>query len=525
MIAHEIHRSARFVEVIRSACLALLMGVVPLVAQPPAISQNGVVNAASRIPPTLAGGALARGSQFTIYGVRFGASERTARVTLRHGQSTIAASIISVRPKRIDAWLPDSIPSGPAVLTVKVNGQSSTEFKVEVVDSNPGLFSRNGEGWGPAAIRNAEDRPLHPGQRVTLLGTGFAAGRNITVVVGNRTAAAGAPRAMARGQQGISFTIPADAPVGCYVPVYVLAAAKRASNVVTVPIRADEGPCDPGPLPLLSAERIGVTLLARSRMRARTTNIDTTSDEALITFAAKSDQPVLFPLLLLPPAGTCTAYTSSFQAETILPNSISAAIVAEVGGRGLKAGTSMTLTNAGGVSRAIPQDGGAAGYYRAQLGSTGRRGRPLLLQPGEVMLVGPGGADVGPFTWKARTSEPFEWTDREEISVVDRSRPLTLHWSGVGADRIVLVLATNVDQISTAIGTTLCAVRGAAGQFTIPPSMLANIPASKDLPGVPFDQLFVVSIAAKAATAMQAPGLTEGAVLSLYAIGRMVEYR
>jgi len=513
--------------------MAILAVVVPLSAQPPAISQNGVVNTASQIPPTLAGGALARGALFTIYGVRFGSSEASTRVALRHGQTTTAAKVISVRPKRIDAWLPASAPAGVALLTVERDGQPSENFKVEVADGNPGFFSRNGQGWGPALIRDhrsnvpaagtGQNAPLHPGQRISLLGTGFEYARKVTVMIGNQAVRAVATRASSLGQQAIAFTIPSDVALGCYVPVYALAASTRASNVVTLAIRPGAGACDPGPLPLAS-DRIGVAVFARSRMRARKTNIDTVSDEALITFTAKNGQPLLSPLLLVPPPGTCTAYTSSFQAETILPNSISAAIVAEVDAQGLRAGKSLTLTSSAG-SREIPQDGGTSGYYRAQLGSTGRRARPLFLEPGDLTLSGVGAADVGPFTWKTRVAEPFQWTDREEISAVDRSQSLTVHWSGQRNDRTVLVLATNVDQNTTAIGTTLCAEPGAAGRLTIPAALLRNLPASVDIPGIPFDQLFVVSIAAKPPPPPQAPGLTGAAMISFYAIGRIVDYR
>jgi uncharacterized protein (TIGR03437 family) len=487
--------------VLHPLCLALLIA--------PAISQNGVVNTASRIPPTLAGGALAPGSLFTIYGVRFGSSESTTTVTLQHGPTTIAAKVIAVQPKRIDAWLPVGVPLGPALLTVSVNGQPSDSFKVNVDKSNPGLFSRNGEGWGPALP------PAHPGQRVSLLGTGFGPGEKVTVVVGGRPVLAGSPRATSQlGQQQVRFTIPANVPVGCYVPVYVLATPGRAGNVVTIAVQPPgEPPCDPGPLD--RSARLAV--FARSRMRARRENRDIVSDEALVTFTAQTGRALLSPLLLLPPPGACTAYTSSFQAETILPNSISAAIVAEVNARGLRAGSSLTLTK-GSDQRTIPQDGGTSGYYRAQLGSSDqRRRRALFLDPGDFTFAGPGGPDVAPFSFRVHAADPFEWTDREATSQVDRGRPLTVHWKGLGSDRTVLILATNVDQITTAIGTTLCAAPATAGQFTIPAALLANLPASMDIPGVPYDQLLVVSIPVR--------GLDAGAIVSLYAIGRIVEYR
>ena len=63
------------------ACAAILCSTAAILsaqtAAPPGIGQNGVVNAASRIPPTLTGGDLARGARITISGVRLGSAGHT----------------------------------------------------------------------------------------------------------------------------------------------------------------------------------------------------------------------------------------------------------------------------------------------------------------------------------------------------------------------------------------------------------------------------------------------------------------
>ena len=126
---------------------------------PPGIGQNGVVNLASRIPPTLAGGAIAQGALFSIYGVRLGSAGHTA-VTI----SQLPVRIVNIEPKRIDALMPVSTPLGSNRLVVTVDGQPSKPFPVDVVASNPGIFSRNGEGWGPGRIENNSiSNPAHHG--------------------------------------------------------------------------------------------------------------------------------------------------------------------------------------------------------------------------------------------------------------------------------------------------------------------------------------------------------------------------
>jgi hypothetical protein len=261
-------------------------------------------------------------------------------------------------------------------------------------------------------------------------------------------------------------------------------------------------------------------------MKSRRDNVDSTDDEAAVTFASKDALPVLSPLLLLPPPGTCTAYTGSLQDDAVLPNSISGALISLIRNRGLDAGPQLTARGAG-QTRVVFSENGVNGYYRARLGQAGpaasRRAPALFLEPGEVMLAGPGGSDIGAFEVRFAAPTPFEWTNREALAVVERARGLTLRWRG--ASGLVVILANNVDQLTTASGTCLCVERASAGVFTIPSAMLANLPISRDLPGVSLDRLYVSSFLEGAAAEIRAAGLDRGVALSLYAIGRAIPYR
>jgi hypothetical protein len=101
---------------------------------------------------------------------------------------------------------------------------------------------------------------------------------------------------------------------------------------------------------------------------------------------------------------------------------------------------------------------------------------------------------------------------------------VTVHWRGAGRGQLMLIVARNVDQITTAIGMCLCVERAEAGHFTIPPAMLANIPISRDMPGEPYDELVLGSFPAKPQR-FAAKGLDGGFVLPVYADGRRVDYR
>ncbi len=502
------------------------------VAQP-AIRQNGVINSASRIPPALAGGSIARGALFTIYGVRFG-SLAQVRVTVSAGASSLEARILSTSAERIDAEMPQSAPLGDAAITVTVAGISSKPFPIEIAAENPGLFSRNGLGWGPGRIENigsggrsdnSISNPAQARQRVALFGTGFGNAASITVVVGGRAMQI-ARHGARQGTEQIDFPIPRDVPEGCYVPVYVLASPARASNVVTISIRDGAGPCRQGAVPLFDAGTIGVAVVTRTSIRMKDENADSVNDEAALTFAM-GDQPAPSPLLLLPPPGTCTAYTGSLQDDAALPNSISAGLASLMAGRGLDAGAQFTIRGAG-QSRQVIQVNGVPGYYRGRLGQSGpnasRRAPPLFLHAGEFNLAGLGGKDVGPFDAGFSMPPSFEWSNRDALGTIDRGLPLALRWRDTARGGLIVILATNVDQISTASGTSLCVADAAAGRFTIPPAILANLPPSKEMPGVRYDRLVLSSIAARPA-AIHASGVRNGAVVALYTIGSFVRYR
>jgi len=515
------------------AVFAWLVVSISLAAQP-GIGQNGVVNAASRIAPTLPGGALARGARFQIQGVRFGTAGN-ATVVIRKGESELPVRILSTTPERIEALVPAAAPIGTASLVVTAGGRPSLPFRIEIVESNPGLFSRNGEGWGPGRIDNLEpsgarrantlDNPARPDRQIVLFATGLARTRPITVVVGNRAVRAGSPVPSARpGEVEIPLTLPADAPEGCFVPVYLEAGPLRASNAVTVAVSSALGPCRPAVFPVLREPRIAAVTLSRIRMRALNQNADDISDRVTVTLGAK-DNPelLLLPLLLMPPPGTCTAYTSSFQSETVLTNPLSGA---QAAGHGLNAGEQFTLTGAGGTH---PLYRAGPGFYQSRIGREGPAVNPrlpgLFLEPGAFQLRGSGGTDVGPFAWSLTGPVPLDWLDRDRSAIVVRSQGLRVHWKAPASAQFVALVATNTDKVTTAIGACLCAARAGAGQLTVPAALLANIPASQDMPGPPHDVVFVVSLGAAASQPLAAPGLDRVSPAYVYAAGRFVEFR
>ncbi|HTB15104.1 MAG TPA: hypothetical protein VK752_26215 [Bryobacteraceae bacterium] len=480
------------------------------------------MNRASQIPSTLAGGPIARGAAFSIRGVHFGSA---ATVSLRNGTVVTPVKVLAVQPERIEALMPDASPLGPSTLVVTAEGRASKPFSIEVAASNPGVFSQNNLGWGPGRIENIDSlgkkalnsatHPATPGQRVTMIVTGLGKSAPAIVVVGNRTANAGVARAGAQpGEQEISFAVPPDTPQGCYVPVYLQASPNRASNVVTMTVQAavKPGGCDSGPIPILETKRIGMVIVSRTNMDENGKKTD--KGEVAATFTLRDPGLSRSPLMMWPPPGTCTTYTSALQWTTNPPISLSASLSGELGGEGLAAGPQVVVGRDN-RRRSIPWDPGSVGYYHAKV--------PLrFLNPGKFFLSGPGGIDVGRFRVTTEAPGPFEWTDRDQTAIVNRTRSLPLHWRGQAAGRWTVVIATNIDQTTTAIGTCLCTTPSNATHFEIPAALLANIPASSGV-GYPYDRVFVVSIPAKA-TPIPAAGIGMGALFSIYANGRTVQF-
>jgi uncharacterized protein (TIGR03437 family) len=509
-----------------AACAAGL-----IFAQPPAISQTGVVNAASRIPPSLAGGAIARGARFSIFGVRFGSSGRTTSVTLNPGGPV---QLVTVTAEQMDALMPESAPLGTSSLVVNVNGQASAPFPVHIVESKPGIFSRNGLGWGPGRIANVgaaghvdntPENPARPQSRIALLVTGLGAKKTVEVMIGHRLIVGSVRTTGEAGEQEILAQIPSDAPPGCSVPVYLPQGPNRASNVVTIAIGT--APCLSQPVPRLPFGRLALGVISRTLFRGGPENQDALFDEAIVSFVSADRNTAMPPLLLLPPAGTCTGYTGSFQQATVLPNSISASLVAEFGGRGLDAGRELTM-HRDAETRQIPQARGALGFYRMRLGGRdapfGPRKLAPFLERGGFILTAPGGRDVPAMSIEFQAPAAFDWVNRPEINVIDRVHPPKIRWKNAGAGGFVVIFASNVDPVSTAIGTCICLARAETGEFTLPADLLANVPATGEMRGIPDNQLFVAWMPARA-TAIRASGLDDGALLTMYAVGRLVEYR
>jgi hypothetical protein len=193
-------------------------------------------------------------------------------------------------------------------------------------------------------------------------------------------------------------------------------------------------------------------------------------------------------LLSLPPVGTCTQYSGNLDLSGLLGGVTGGATGSVAGASGLftrplDAGPSIGVTGPSGATIPLmPVDPSTnTGLYLGLLGGSSLLGDatlPLFLESGLFHIAGTGGADVGAFQASMTLGTPVVWTNRDQITTVNRASNLLLTWSGGDASKLVLIAGGGADSDTSAAAGFFCFVPAAPGQFTVPASMLGNLPAS-----------------------------------------------
>lgn len=444
------------VAIFAAPLLAVLSGA------PPQLAANGIRNAAAQIPTSLPAARLAPGSRISLTGIRLAPQPR---VTLRAGARDFPLTILSAEPARIEAVIPAGVPPGAAALKVTVGGEDSPGYALSIAAAAPGLFTRNGRGWGPA-----DAPPTRPGAIVIVPATGI--GRTPPrAFVGNIAVNTTVARQRGGGIVELRIPIPSAAPTGCNVPLQLETAA-IPTNTVTLTI----APCDPRN-PAAPAAEIGRSY----GFAIRTGTPATGATDVWAGFFQLTDERQAGPLLRLPPPGSCLAATFAADEDTPLGASLPALLL-----RGqpriLPAGPHLNLF-AGNRTLRIPA--GDSPVYQRKL--------PPPLPPGELMLSGQGSDRVGPFSVRASDPLPLASVSLPaDRSRVARSQPLSLSWQPDGADHPLLVALLVRDPGSMLQGFVLCRTASAQRYLRIDSRWLTALPATA--PGAPPATLLIASL-------------------------------
>ncbi|MGD0869133.1 MAG: hypothetical protein ABSB88_06260 [Bryobacteraceae bacterium] len=514
-------------------CLALAAGPVP-----PAIDPGSVVNGASRMPSSLAGGAIARGGRFSLSGVRLGpergvkGSEADPPVTLAgvsvhiaQGQTDTPAGMLFVSAERIEGLIPRSAPLGPAQLTVVYDGRASEPYPLTLVDSSFGFFTAE---TAPEALPEAR-RPLSaaPGETVALWGAGLGDARPEIFVGGKPagTARRAGEESCCKGVDRIEFQIPANAPQGCYVPVQARAAG-RPGNVIGIAIHPVGHACQDQVAwfhdSVLHAARAGFVVLARISLGAQASagsDAGYQFDYAVASFGKQQSGSRPFPPL--PPFGSCTVITRRINLLQILGQAW------VPGNLGLDTGPSISVAGPAGI-KVLRRGAHLRDVYDAPLGGEIPFGHvqrtPPYLQPGVYTVTSSGGQDIGPFTARVEAQRLIQWKNRDRLAEVRRSAGVTVEWTEARRKDAVLIAAASSDHVTGDSALCVCLAYAKDRRFTIPPVSLGNLPPAGDDTPVP-GFLLLSELPLEPPVRIQAQGLDAAFATFLSADARVVRFR
>ncbi|WP_321477963.1 hypothetical protein [uncultured Paludibaculum sp.] len=166
---------------------------------------------------------------------------------------------------------------------------------------------------------------------------------------------------------------------------------------------------------------------------------------------------------LNPAAGSCVVYTISSQTNPY-PNITSV---------GLDAGPQVTSSGPNGNQAALRQTHQVSGftYNASNVPNT-------YLAAGQYSLAGPGGADVGSFTGTLNIVPDLVVTNNpDDLKVINRSSGVTLRWTGGESSTFLTITGSSVASLTDG-AAFVCIQNTSAGQFTVPSSVLAQLPAS-----------------------------------------------
>ncbi|HEV2691060.1 MAG TPA: hypothetical protein VGV35_21035, partial [Bryobacteraceae bacterium] len=438
-----------------SASRAVLLGAIAwsAFAQAPQLYSRSVFNAASYTPAGIPGGAIARGSIFSLFGARLGPTPPVSSnsfplpaalggitINVIQGGTSVSAIPLYVSDGQINAIMPSNAPLGMASIQVASGNVRSNMLPVRIANNAFGIFTALGIGSGPGVMQNfitGANQPVNAptvtaqnGQTITLYGTGLGpvtGGDNVAPPAGNlpvkvEVFVGGVSAAVAysgrspccAGLDQIVFQVPDKTPSGCWVPLYVRTGGTAVSNFVTMAINASPSTCSTDVLPrandiLVNGGRFGAAVTLRATTRqdvAVKAPVDVTADYHFsFGFQDKATTFPFNPGIAAPPSGTCTFYTLSgdILAGDPLPGLAPAALPLDFGGAFMLTGPKGTKT----LSSTFT--GGIAGYLGGQI-SNGILGSTLFLDPGAYTVKGLGGIDVGSFSAAYNIPQPLSWT-------------------------------------------------------------------------------------------------------------------
>jgi hypothetical protein len=147
------------------------------------------------------------------------------------------------------------------------------------------------------------------------------------------------------------------------------------------------------------------------------------------------------------------------------------------------------------------------------------------LDPGDYSFTGAGGTETGAVSGSLSIAPNLTWTNRDQISMVNRSQGLTVNWSGANSDLTVAVAGGNVDLPTNSTAIFFCSAPAGATSLTVPAAILANVPPTRTNILQSKSVVYVGTLPLGNGGALRATGLDASVALSVFLAGKTVIFQ
>ncbi len=479
--------------------LAAVTVAVPGFAQP---SVSALQNNYSYTQPGLPNYGISPGSLFIIKGTSLANTTNTnetfplttnlngTSVSVTVNGTTTQPTLYYILPTQIGAVLPENTPIGTGTLTVTSGAQASPPVPIQVVQSDFGILTYNGAGFGPAYafdtnyIPITATHPATPGQLILFWGTGVGPdpanddktepqqANNLTnidmqVLIGGVSAQVFYKgRSSYPGVDEVFVYVPATLPLGCYDSV-VTRSGSLTSNYGTIPVAQNGAASCSDQISIINGweSQVGKTsanvgyLFLANETRQTATGSQTTSG-AQGQFKSDNSAQIYSELFSdgFVSVGNCIVDQHSSAGAPVI----------------LTAGPSLTVSGPGGEQASFTYTAGRNPPYSVTLPGTF-----LPSSGGSFTFNGAGGAgaQIGSFSVSLTVPPPITWTNMAAASSITASQGFTVNWTGGTSNGLVLITGDSTGAAGLDVSFK-CFASAAGGTFAIPPEVTLSLPAT-----------------------------------------------
>jgi hypothetical protein len=284
-------------------------------------------------------------------------------------------------------------------------------------------------------------------------------------------------------------------------------------------IAKNGGACSDPENPLSSAiikgGAIGVLSLTRTTVHEDVgvnNPIDVTGDTLDYSARMQAGPFVSPPLLGAPPPGACTVYAGVSDYWTT-------GQIVDTPFTALDPGTQFTVSGTASSQAATLAGGSATLGSQLEIYAFPST---LFLTPGKYTVSGAGGMDVGAVQAAVTVPTPLTWTNRDQITMVNRTQPLMLNWSGGPNGQEVTIVGENSDLRTNSSVLFYCVAPAGATSFTVPPQVLESVPATRPNR---LDSTSIIFLISSTSSPLTASGLDAGLASATYKTGKTVVFQ